>query len=129
MEVTSDVGSATALTTGDVFIVTFTGVYGDVPLLTPVPASRATVTSFTEGDAPFRKEIQAFSCTSGSTGNLVLNWRGLGNVTVAADGDLETMQTDVSSVLTGVTVVGNDDTVVCSGQLVYITFDEVSTSV
>lgn len=129
MEVTSESGSATALDTGNAFSVTFTGVYGDVPLLTPVPASRATVTSATEGDAPFRKEIQAFSCTVGSTGDLVLNWRGLGNVTVAADDDLETLQGATSAALTGVTVVGDDDTVVCSGQLVYVTFEEVSTPV
>ncbi|CAM9397977.1 unnamed protein product, partial [Hapterophycus canaliculatus] len=124
VDVTSNVGSATALDTGDVFSVTFTGVYGDVPLLTPAPGSRATVTSSTEGDAPFRKEVQAFSCTAGSTGDLVLNWRGLGNVTVAADDDLATLQSAVSSALTRVTVAGNDGNVVCSDELVYVAFEE-----
>ncbi|CAM9800578.1 unnamed protein product [Ectocarpus sp. 6 AP-2014] len=124
VEVSSDVGSSTALDNGDTFSVTFTGVYGDVPLLTPVPSSRATVTSSTEGDAPFRKETQAFSCTLGATGDLVLNWRGLGNVTVAADDDLDAFESAVSSGLTSVTVVGSDTTAVCSGEIVYITFQE-----
>lgn len=125
VEVSSDVGSSSALDSGDSFSVTFTGIYGDVPLLTAVPASKATVTSSVEGDAPFRKETQAFYCTAGATGDLVLNWRGMGNVTVAGDVDLDSFESAVSSGLTNVTVVGDDASAVCSGELVYVTFQEV----
>ncbi|CAM9445800.1 unnamed protein product, partial [Laminaria digitata] len=75
VEVASTVGSSTVLTIGDSFTVEFTGVYGDVPLLTPRPASRATVTTITQGDAPFRKETQAFSCSADSVGDLLVTWR------------------------------------------------------
>lgn len=126
VEVSSDVGSLTALDSEDSFSVTFVGVYGDVPLLTAVPASKATVTSSAEGDAPFRKETQAFYCTASATGDLVINWRGMGNITVAGDDDLDTFESAVSSGLTNVTVVGNDPSAVCSGELVYVTFQEVS---
>lgn len=125
VEVSSGVGSSSALDSGDSFSVTFTGVYGDVPLLTAVPASKATVTSSVEGDAPFRKETQAFYCTAGATGDLVLNWRGMGNVTVVGDDDLDSFESAVSSGLTNVTVVGDDPSAVCSGEMVYVTFKEV----
>lgn len=125
VEVTSTVGASTALTTGDSFTVEFTGVYGDVPLLTARPASRATVTTDTQGDAPFRKETQAFSCSAGSVGDLLVTWRGLGNVTVGAEDDLDSFETAVSAGLTNVTVAGSDTATICSGELVYVTFQEV----
>lgn len=128
VEVSSASGGAAALDTGDDFSVTFTGVYGDLPLLTPRPASRATVISVTQGDAPFRKEIQAFSCSADSAGDFVVTWRGLGNVTVASDDDLDTFESAISSGLTNVTAAGTDTTHVCSGELVYVTFDKVGSS-
>lgn len=120
-------GGADPLDAGNTFSVTFTGVNGDVPLLTPDPANKATVSSTTEGAAPYRKEIQAFSCT-GSVGSLLINWRGILEVTVAADDDLDTLKTLISSSLTPVTVAGVSPGAVCSGDLVYVTFEEVSSS-
>lgn len=125
MEVASTVGSSTVLTIGDSFTVEFTGVYGDVPLLTPRPASRATVTTVTQGDAPFRKETQAFSCSADSVGDLLVTWRGLGNVTVGAEDDLDSFETAISASLTNVTVAGSDTATLCSGEMVYVTFQEV----
>ena len=125
MEVTSTVASSSALTTGDSFTVEFTGVYGDVPLLTARPASRATITTTTQGDAPFRKEIQAFSCSADSAGGLLVTWRGLGNVTVGAEDDLDIFETAISAGLTNVTVAGSDTATICSGEMVYVTFEEV----
>lgn len=122
-------GDADPLDAGNTFSVTFTGVNGDVPLLTPDGADKATVSSTTEGAAPYRKEIQAFSCT-GSVGSLLINWRGGGGVTVAAADDLDTLKTLISS-LTPVTVAGvslASPAPVCSGELVYVTFEEVSSS-
>lgn len=83
------------------------------------------VSSVTEGDTPFRKETQAFSCPSGSVGNFVVSWRGLGNVTIDSEDDLDSFETAISSGLTSVTVDSIDDTVICSGELVYVTFQEV----
>lgn len=119
-------GDAGTLDNGNTFTVTFTGVYGDVPLLTAVPASKMTITSTTEGAAPYRKEIQAFSCTAGATGNLLINWRGIGEVTVATTDDLATLESDLSAGLTAVTVAGIDASAVCTGKLVYVTFEDVS---
>lgn len=125
VEVTGEMGSLTAVENGDVFSVTFKGVYGDVPLLTARPASRASVSSVTQGDAPFRKETQAFSCSVDSVGDLAITWRGLGNVTVGAKDDLGSFASAVSSGLTNVTVAGTDTATICSGNLVYVTFEEV----
>lgn len=122
VEVSSDAGSS-ALGGGNTLSVTFTGVFGNVPLLTPNPDS-TTVTLVTEGAAPYRKEIQAFSCSGDSAGNLVLNWRGLGEVTVDATANLATLQSAITSGLTSVTVAG-DGSAICSGDLVYVTFEEV----
>lgn len=128
MEVTSTVASSSALTTGDSFTVEFTGVYGDVPLLTARPASRATVMTVTQGDAPFRKEIQAFSCSADSAGDFLVTWRGLGNVTVGAEDDLDSFENAISAGLTNVTVAGIDTATICSGEMVYVTFQEVCSS-
>lgn len=125
MEVTSSAGSSTALDTGDDFSVIFIGIYGDLPLLSGRPASRATVSSVTQGDAPFRKETQAFSCVADAVGDLVMTWRGLGNVTIGAGDDLETFESAFSSGLTNVSIAGMESGSVCSGELVYITFEEV----
>lgn len=89
------------------------------------PASRATVSSVTQGDAPFRKETQAFSCVADAVGDVVVTWRGLGNVTVGAEDSLDTFESAFSSRLTNVTVAGMDRSSVCSGELVYVTFEEV----
>lgn len=51
VDVANDDGSTNALDSGDTFSVTFTGIYGDLPLLTPRPASRATVESVTRGES------------------------------------------------------------------------------
>ena len=125
VEVSSTGGSPTALDSGDEFLVTFTGVYGNLPLMTVRPTAYATVSSVIQGDAPFRKETQAFSCSPGSIGDLVINWRGLGNVTIGANDDLANFANAISSGLTSVTVNGIEKTTVCSGQLVYVTFQEV----
>lgn len=114
-----------ALDSGDIFSVTFTGVYGDVPLLTARPAARAVVSSHLNGDSPFRKEIQAFLCSADSVGQMVVTWRGLQNVTVGAEDDLESFESEVSSGLTNVTVVGSQAAAVCSGEVVYVTFEQV----
>ena len=101
---------------------------GDVPELIPDPADKAELDTLVQGAAPYRKEIQAFSCT-GSVGNLLINWRGIGEVAVAATDTLATLQTLISSSSTGltpVTVVGISPAAVCSGNLVYVTFEEVS---
>ena len=128
VEVTSTVGSSSALTTGDSFTVEFTGVYGDVPLLIARPASRATVTTTTQGDAPFRKEIQAFSCSADSVGDLKVTWRGLDNVTVGAEDDLDSFEAAISAGLTNITVAGSETGTICSGEMVYVTFQEVRSS-
>lgn len=116
------------LSSGDSFTVEFTGIYGDLPLLTARPASRAAVSTSTQGDAPFRKEIQAFSCPAGSVGDLMVTWRGLGNVTVGAEDDLDSFETAISAGLTNVTVVGSGTSAVCSGEMVYVEFQEVRPS-
>lgn len=113
---------------GAAFMVTFTGVYGDVPLLTADSSASATIVSSVEGATPFRKEIQAFSCPTALDGNLLVSWRGNPDVTVAATADLATFTSAVSGGLTTVTAVGNDDSAVCSGELVYVTFEEVRLS-
>lgn len=82
------------------------------------------ITSSIDGAARYRKEIQAFSCT-GSAGSLVISWRGSAEITVAATDTLATLATTISA-LTSVTVAGVDDSPVCSGELVYVTFEEVS---
>lgn len=125
VEVTSEGGISTTLDSGDVLYIKFIGIYGGLPLLTQRPASRATVTSVQQGDAPFRKETQAFTCSASSVGSLFVSWRGLGNVTIQADDDLNTFGSALSSGLTNVTVKGTDMDSVCSGKLVYVTFEEV----
>lgn len=126
-------GNVEVVADGAAFAVTFTGVYGDVPLLIADPPAGATISSSvdgaTEGAAPFRKEIQAFSCPAALTGDLLLNWRGKSEVTVAANADLATFASAVSAGLTTVTAVGNDPNNVCSGELVYVTFEEVHKTV
>lgn len=94
--------------------------------MTPRPASRATVKSVTQGDAPFRNEVQAFSCDATAAGVLLVSWRGLGNVTVHADDDLNVFESAISAGLTNVTVTGTSASRVCSNELVYVTFEEVS---
>lgn len=101
---------------------------GDVPELIPDPADKAGIDTLVQGAAPYRKEIQAFSCTV-SAGSLLINWRGIGEVAVAATDTLATLQTLISSSSTGltsVTVLGVSTDSVCSGNLVYVTFEEVS---
>lgn len=123
VEVSGDAGN---LDNDNTFTVTFTGVYGDVPLLTAVPDTKAEVELSTEGAAPYRKEVQAFSCTADSAGGLVMNWRGIGEVTVQATNSLVTLASVVSSGLTSVTVAGTESSAICSGELVYVTFEDVS---
>lgn len=121
-------GLLSTVDSGDDFFVTFTGVYGNVPLLTPRPASHATVLSDREGDAPFRKEVQAFSCSAGSTGDLFVTWRGMDNVSLHGEDGLDIFELGVSQGLTNVTVASTDTSTICSGELVYVTFEEVRNS-
>lgn len=58
-------------------------------------------------------------------GALLVSWRGLGNVTVQANDDLDAFESVISLGLTNVTVAGTSTGSVCSGELVYVTFDEV----
>ncbi len=122
-------GNVEVAADGGAFAVTFTGVYGDVPLLTADPSESATIASSIEGATPFRKEIQAFSCpTALGDGNLLVSWRGKSSVSVAANDALAAFADAVSTGLTTVTAVGNVVSAVCSGELVYVTFEEVRLS-
>jgi len=58
---------------GSTFSVTFTSVYGDVSML---KVNHGSVAEKQKGDAPFRKEVQSFTCTS-THGQLQVSFQGL----------------------------------------------------
>ena len=119
---------ASAIAANDEFTVTFTGDYGDVPMLI---SSTVSVMETTKGDAPFRKEIQSLSCMSnaGATSTSMFSVQFRDSSVVWVDGDSTKDQLEAKlSAITQVTVVMNGtDGVVCpegTSGTTYITFDE-----
>ncbi|CAM9130727.1 unnamed protein product, partial [Phaeothamnion confervicola] len=117
-------GTAAGFASSDVVMVEFTGVYGDVPLLDVSPYSAAAVVEMAQGDAPFRKEIQAITCDATTTGTFAVAFRG-GNVTVDASDTMATLESSFYSGLgIEVTISSADATAtLCSDDLLYVTFD------
>lgn len=61
-------------------------------------------------------------------GTLLVSWRGIENITVQSEDDLSAFESAVSGGLTNVSVAGIDTNSLCSGELLYVTFEEVHRS-
>jgi hypothetical protein len=102
------------------FQVTFSGLYGDMPQLSVIPASAMTVSEITPGDAPFRKEVQVFNC-SALSGSFTVSFHGRSTSAIQHNTSLTHLGMELSRVVE-VSVVSTGSTV-CSGEKIYITFD------
>ena len=69
--VTEETSSDGTIDASDTFLVEFSGVYGDVPLLS---TTATKVHEVTKGDAPYVREIQTFYCDA-TSGNLAVDFR------------------------------------------------------
>ena len=118
------------LASGTEFSVIFTGVYGDLPLLTARPASRAVVFPLKDGHHPPREHAQAFTCSSDAAGgHLIVSLRpgGVrGSATVIVGDNLDHFQGAVSSTVSNVnSLLVKQKCTVCWRELTYMTLHDV----
>ncbi|KAH8092791.1 hypothetical protein JL720_4955 [Aureococcus anophagefferens] len=132
--VTEETSSDGTIDASDTFLVEFSGVYGDVPLLS---TTATKVHEVTKGDAPYVREIQTFYCDA-TSGNLAVDFRDY-DTTASLDVSTATvadLATELAAVGIAVSAWRHDDktdsalTICGSGntvaEMVYVEFLELT---
>ncbi|KAG5186906.1 hypothetical protein JKP88DRAFT_156261, partial [Tribonema minus] len=117
--------SPAAVAVSTLVTITFDGaaVAGDVPMISSSSAA-VSVQELTMGVAPFRPEVQAYTCGATTGTNIVFTYRNTVVATIDAAASLTALKNSFASSLLALAVtITSAQTTVCGASTVYISFD------